>query len=163
LVALDGSETAELVMPYAMALSDTFGGEILLLSVPEVPEASAFGVAVDWVEARRIEAEIESWKYLDSIVAAVQDQCPSVRTLVTGSRPASAIVDVAEAERVDMIMMATHGRGGLDRLWMGSVTERVVHYTQLPVFLLPVRNGAASDQRPVVGETSVAVVTSERL
>jgi nucleotide-binding universal stress UspA family protein len=148
-------------MPYAMALSDTFGGEILLLSVPEVPEAREFGAVVDWVEARRIEAEIESWKYLDSIVAAVQDQCPSVRTLVTGSRPASAIVDVAEAERADVIMMATHGRGGLERLWMGSVTERVVHYTQLPVFLLPVRNGVTSDHNSVVEETSAAVTMSE--
>lgn len=146
LVTLDGSETAELVMPYAMALSDTFQGEVLLLSVPEVPEATEFGAVVDWVETKRTEAEIEAGKYLDSIVAAVHDECPSVRTIVAGSRPASAIVEVSESEQVDMILMATHGRGGLDRLWMGSVTERVVQYTQLPVFLLPVHNGAKPDE-----------------
>jgi nucleotide-binding universal stress UspA family protein len=147
LVGLDGSEKAEMVMPYAMALSDTFASEILLLSVPEVPAPEKFGVVVDWVEARRIEAEIQSWKYLDSIVAAVHDQCPSVRPIVSGSRPASAIVDVSEAEGVDMIMMVTHGRGGLHRLWMGSVTERVVQQTSLPVFLLPVHDGAMTDGR----------------
>jgi nucleotide-binding universal stress UspA family protein len=159
LVALDGSESSELIMPYAMALSDTFQGEILLLSVPDVPEPAEFGAAVDWVEAKRAEAEIESWKYLDSIMAAVRDECPSVRTVVTGSRPASAIVDVSQSERVDMIMMATRGRGGLERLWVGSVTERVVQQTQLPIFLLPVHNGSMPQLQPAIEEPSVG--TSE--
>jgi nucleotide-binding universal stress UspA family protein len=160
LVALDGSESAERVMPYAVALGDTFQGEILLLSVPEVPEASQFGAVVDWVEAKRVEAEIESWKYLDSIGAAALDVCPAVRTIVTGSRPANAIVDVSESERADMIMMATHGRGGLDRLWMGSVTERVVQHTDLPVFLLPVRNAATLEQDSLVKERAAAASIS---
>jgi nucleotide-binding universal stress UspA family protein len=160
LVTLDGSESAERVMPYAMALANSFQSELLLLSVPEVPEASRFGAVVDWVEAMRSEAEIETWKYLDSIVAAVHDECPSVRTIVTGSRPATAIADVSESEEVDVIMMATRGRGGLDRLWMGSVAERVVQQTQLPVFLLPVQNGWASDQRLSMAETPIATPLS---
>jgi len=157
LVALDGSEPAERVMPYAMTLSDAFQAELLLLSVPEVPEATEFGAVVDLVEAMRTEAEIESWKYLDSIVAAVRDNCPSVRTIVTGSRPANAIVDVSEAEHVDLILMATQGRGGLERLWMGSVTERVVQLTQRPVFLLPIHDRSAAEQRESVSEQPVTV------
>jgi nucleotide-binding universal stress UspA family protein len=157
LVALDGSDSAERVMPYAMTLANTFQGEILLLSVPEVPEVSQFGAAHDWVETMRTEAEIESWKYLDSIMAAVHDACPSIRTLVTGSRPATVIAEVSEAEQVDMIVMATQGRGGLDRLWMGSVTERVVQQTELPVFLLPVHNGGLTDQRLTPIESGATV------
>lgn len=157
LVTLDGSETAERVMPYAMALADAFQGQVLLLTVPEVPEAGQYGAAVSWVETKRTEAEIEAWKYLDSIVAAVHDECPSVRTIVAGSRPAGAIVDVSESEQVDVIMMASHGRGGLDRLWTGSVTERVVYQTQLPVFLLPVHNGSSPDERLAVKGSMVAM------
>jgi nucleotide-binding universal stress UspA family protein len=145
LVALDGTEASELVMPYAMALSDVFQGELFLLSVPDVPEPTEFGASVDWLEAKRDEAELESQKYLDSIMAAVRDECPAVRTVVTGSRPASAIVDVSEAEQVDSIMMVTHGRAGLERLWAGSVTERVMQQTELPIFLLPVHNGSPSE------------------
>jgi nucleotide-binding universal stress UspA family protein len=148
LVALDGSETSELVMPYAMALSDTFQADILLLSVPEVPEPTQFGAGVDWLESKRAEAETKSWKYLDTIMAAVRDECPAVRTVVTGSRPASAIVDVATSQGVDMIMMATQARAGLERLWAGSVTERVVQNTQLPVFLLPVDDGSTPQPQP---------------
>jgi nucleotide-binding universal stress UspA family protein len=155
LVNLDGSERSELIMPYAVALGDTFQAEILLLSVPEVPEAAEFGAAVDWVEARRAEAEAEARKYLASIMAAVRDECPAVRTMVTGSRPASAIIDVSLAEEVDMIMMVTRARGGLERLWMGSVAERVVQQTELPVFLLPVHEGSAAQPVPPVREASV--------
>lgn len=138
-------------MPYAMALSDIFQGEIFILSVPDVPEPTEFGASVDWLEAKRAEAEIESQKYLGSIMAAVRDQCPAVRTVVTGSRPASAIVDVSRSEQVDTIMMVTRGRAGLERLWAGSVTERVMQQTQLPLFLLPVHNGSAS-QSEAAGE-----------
>jgi nucleotide-binding universal stress UspA family protein len=161
LVTLDGSETSELVMPYAMALSDTFQGEILLLSVPDVPEPTEFGASVDWVESKRTEAETEAWKYLDTIVAAVRDECPAVRTVVTGSRPASAIVDVSRSEGADMIIMATRGRGGIERLWVGSVTERVVQNTQLPVFLLPVHDGSTSEPQSPVREASVAALDSD--
>jgi nucleotide-binding universal stress UspA family protein len=102
-----------------------------------VPEASQFGAVIDRVEAMRTAAEIEAWKYLDGVLAAVHQHCPFVRAIVSGSRPASDIVEISEAEGVDMIVMATHGRGGLDRLWVGSVAERVVQQTELPVFLLP--------------------------
>jgi len=161
LVALDGSESAERVMPFAMTLANTFHSELLLLSVPEVPEASQFGATHDWVETMRTEAEIESWQYLDSIMAAVYDACPTVRTIVSGSRPATVIAEVSQSEDVDMIIMATHGRGGLDRLWMGSVTERVVQQTELPVFLLPVQNGQTPGLRSATVEPSA--VTFETL
>jgi nucleotide-binding universal stress UspA family protein len=146
LVSLDGSEFAEWVLPYARVLAEAFQGEMLLLSVPEVPEASRFGAAVEQVETLRAQAEVETWQYLDGILAWMHDSCPMVQAIVTGSRPASTIVDVSQSEHVDLIMMATHGRGGLDRLWMGSVTERVVQQTELPVFILPVHNGLASEQ-----------------
>jgi nucleotide-binding universal stress UspA family protein len=62
-----------------------------------------------------------------------------VRAIVTGTYPIPTIVATAEEEGVDLIMMSTRGRGGLDRLMMGSAAQRVVEQTRLPVFLLPVR------------------------
>lgn len=138
LITLDGSEQAERVMKYAMGLSDAFQSEILLLSVPEVPDPREFGVGVDWVAQRRREAEYRSWVYLAGVMAAVKERCPSVHTVVKGSRPASTIVEVSDSSNVNMIMMSTRAHSGLDRLWMGSVAERVVQYTDKPVFLLPI-------------------------
>jgi len=46
---------------------------------------------------------------------------------------------VAEEEGVDVVMLATHGLGGFDRLFVGSVADRVVQKTRCPVFLVPIR------------------------
>lgn len=140
LVNLDGSEFSERTLVYARALAAAFGAEILLLTVPEVPEAEQFGAAPDRVLELRQQAEVELGRYLNDVASYIQDDCVSVRTIVTGSFPIRTIVQIAETEQVDMIMMATRGRGGLDHLIMGSNAQRVVEQTTLPVFLVPVRD-----------------------
>ncbi len=142
LVSLDGSEFSERILPYARALSAAFGAEVLLLAVPEIPEAGRFGAAPDRVKEMRAEAEGQLWTYLNDVAAYTCDDCIAVKTMVTGSYPARTIVRLAEEEAADLIMMSTRGRGGLDRLMMGSVAQRVVGQTRLPVFLLPVRDSA---------------------
>jgi nucleotide-binding universal stress UspA family protein len=158
LVPLDGSERSELIMPYALAFCRAFQAELILLSVPEVPTPGEFGAATDWVEAQRAEAETEAWKYMDTLVSAIHDRCPAAHAIVTGSRAAATIVEVSESQDVDLIMMATHGRGGLERLWMGSVTERVVADTMLPVFLLPIEGGLDASVAPSVAALPVNIV-----
>jgi len=49
-----------------------------------------------------------------------------------------------DSEDVDVLMMATHGRGGLDRLFMGSTAERIIQHTERPVFLLPIHERRAA-------------------
>lgn len=62
------------------------------------------------------------------------------QTLVTGSEPAYTIVEMADSVEADLIMLATHGRGGRDRLMFGSVADMVVRHSRRPVFLVPVRS-----------------------
>ena len=62
----------------------------------------------------------------------------SVRSVVSGSYPARAIVDVGKREGVDLIMITSQGRGGLDLVFMGSVAQQVVQLTDSPVFILPI-------------------------
>jgi nucleotide-binding universal stress UspA family protein len=59
-----------------------------------------------------------------------------VRMKIAHGRPAEEILKVAAHEQADLIVMATHGRGGLARLWMGSVASRVVQSTTGAVLLL---------------------------
>ena len=86
-------------------------------------------------------AEANSQRYLTQLTERLTDLGLRVRPVVGGSRPATTILEMAEQEQVDLIMLATHGRGGIDRLVMGSVADRVVHHSTCPVFLLPVRSG----------------------
>jgi nucleotide-binding universal stress UspA family protein len=138
LVVLDGSEFAERVLPYARMLDPSFEGEILLLTVPEVPEAATYGVMAGAVEALRTEAETQARSYLENVAAVLHGEGFRVRAIVTGSRPAETITHISEREKVDMVLMATHGRGGLDRVYLGSVAERLVQQTKVPLFLLPI-------------------------
>lgn len=125
LVALDGSEAAEYVLPYIRAFSNTFGSELLLLSVPEGSESEDFSLTIK--------------HYLDDIAETLRNEGQTVETLVTGSGPARSILSVSEEKGVDLIMMASHGRGGVNResIHIGSVTDKVVQESQCPIFVVP--------------------------
>ena len=125
LVSLDGSVGAESILPFARSFARKFESEVVLLSVPEAEP-----------EETRIR------HYLDTVAAALKQRGLNVRPLVTGSGPARTIIAVSESEDVDLIMMATRGRGvAADGVVIGSVAERVVQETQCPVFLVPIRDG----------------------
>lgn len=141
LVTLDGSGFAEQVLPWAQVVSQVSQAEILLLAVPEVPDPALYGAMGDAIDELRGQAESNARRYLERTAGALRDQGMAVRPLVEGSRPATTILDVAEREGVDMIMLATHGRGGMERLFLGSVADRVVHHSRCPVLLIPTRNG----------------------
>jgi len=138
LVTLDGSEFAERVLPYVKA-SVIFESVVLLISVPQVPEAEMYGAVVNEIQELREHAETEAKEYLEGVSTNLQKAGVNTTVIVTGSRPAQTIVSVAQKEKVDVIMMATHGRGGMDSLVVGSVAERIVQNTCCPVFLVPIR------------------------
>ena len=143
LLPLDGSEFAERVLPYVKWIDPSFESEILLLTVPEVPEAVTYGVMGGAIEELRDEAEDRAHTYLENVSAALGDEGFNVRAIVAGSEPAAAITETGEKESVDLIMMATHGLGGLDRVFVGSVAERLVQHAASPLFLLPIHEKRA--------------------
>lgn len=137
LLPLDGSAAAEQAIPLARILAERFQSELLLLSVPEGSESEHFTAAIQG--------------YLADMAASMRGANLQVRTLLADSGPSRSIAAVAASEGVDLIVMASHGRGGterLDRVPVGSVAERVVEEAPCPVLLLPVRSepGDPSDR-----------------
>ncbi len=125
LVALDGSESAESVLPYIRVFTHHFQSKVLLLSVPEGSESEEYGDTIQ--------------RYLQNIANTLAAEGAEVSTLFTGSGPARTILAVSEAEQVDLIMMASHGRGGVTRetIHLGSVTEKVAQTAPCPLFVVP--------------------------
>ncbi len=143
LVTLDGSEFAERVLPFARA-SIPYGTEIILLTIPQIPEAHQYGAVVEEIQQLREYVEQRSQTYLEDVAESLSESGLETRVIVKGTRPAETIVQVAEEEDVDIIMLATHGRGGFDRLFVGSVADRVVQFATCPVFLVPIRERRAN-------------------
>ncbi len=140
LIPLDGSIFSERVLPYARALAQVFDCELILLTVPAVPEPDDYHAPSELIENIRKKAEHEIDKFLDSIARSLQEQGIRVRTIVTGSLPARTIVTVAQEEDVDMIMSTSRGRGGWELLMLGSEAQRVVEQTEKNVFMVPIRD-----------------------
>ncbi len=138
LVALDGSDFAEQILPYARLLGKQFNCELMLISVPAVPESEKYRAPASIIKAIRKQAEVGMRKYLEFVAEKLREDGLKVNTIVTGSYPARTIVDVGKREGVDLIMISSQGRGGLDLLFMGSVAQQVVQLTDSPVFILPI-------------------------
>jgi nucleotide-binding universal stress UspA family protein len=140
LVALDGSIKSEQVLPYARALGKAFDCELVLMSVPAVPRVQNYRAAADVVETIRAKAVANMQKFLEAVARSLrEDDGLKVRTIVTGSMPARTIVETATSEEADMIMITSRGRGGLDYLMVGSVAQRIVENTEIPVFIVPIQ------------------------
>ena len=138
LVPLDGSALAERVLPYTRALAEAFGGKVILLGVPEIPDPALYGTMADIVAQLRAQAEAKLRAYLNAVVAALQESGVAVEMTIAGHEPPQAILAVGDEKDVDLIMLTSHGHGAQDAVLLGSTAERVVHHSQRPVFLTPI-------------------------
>jgi nucleotide-binding universal stress UspA family protein len=121
LILLDGSALAEQVLEPALDLARLMEARCSLLRVVESPSTSAGRATVALPEKARAEA------YLERVAATVRGLGIQVRTRVVVARHAvEAIREEAAAQACNLIALATHGRGGLKRLLLGSVTDKLV-------------------------------------
>lgn len=134
LLPLDGSETAEQVMPWAHAFADRFGLPIELLTVIDV------GTFLTSVEtARRYDVLVEqatreARDYLERVSGRFAPN-PVKRSLEQGITP-EVIIGKAAADESTLIAMATHGHSGLGRWLLGSVAEKVLRASNNPLLLV---------------------------
>lgn len=136
LVPLDGSKVAEGALPHAKALAYSVGAELILLTVGANPALDfAFsdpGLAQSAVQ----EQEERSKKYITEIESQLKSAGFKTSTLLRVGSVADVILGVAEELQVDVIAMSTHGRTGPARWLLGSIAERVVHNSKVPVLLI---------------------------
>jgi nucleotide-binding universal stress UspA family protein len=140
LVPLDGSKLSENALEPAITLAQAAGAELILLSVPVMkhvmvmPEYSGYATLLP--EQSLEDSRYDFQEYLDHVCLNRMPADVAVRTEVVDGDEASVIVDQAFVEQVDLIVMATHGRSGLSRWMMGSVTEKVLQQAHCPVLVI---------------------------
>lgn len=151
LVPLDESAVAETALPYAFKVVKP-NGRITLLSVIDVSEfvtPALYPTAIgpgpipmvsyeEEVEAMQNRRKEHLKDYLKNVAEDNKNGFEIV-TLTKSGRPFEAIVQVASDLKVDAIVMSTHGRTGLSRLILGSVTQKVLSMAHCPVFVIPAK------------------------
>jgi len=82
----------------------------------------------------------QAQKYLSDIAETLRSDGYSVEIIALTGDPANIIVEEADKSDVDAIVMSTHGRSGLSRWLLGSVTHKVLNATHRPMFIVPMKN-----------------------
>ena len=146
LVPLDGTPLAEKIIEPALNLAQVCGADLTLLRVVQSavpvfipPEAGMVGDVAQQMAAEigalQGELEKEASAYLDGAASRGRARGLTVKTRVAAAdQPARAILDAAQTG-VDIIALSTHGRGGLSRLLLGSVADKVIRGAHVPVLV----------------------------
>jgi nucleotide-binding universal stress UspA family protein len=140
LVPLDGSDLAEEALPHAMAQASCFHAEVILLKVLELfPKDRRLSSAIVR-EAYELTAKIAE-DYLLQVAVRLREENIPVQVVTVEGRPHEEIIDYAEANNVDLIVMGARGQSGVARWLMGSVADRVARGANIPVLLIHSNEG----------------------
>lgn len=130
LAPTDFSELSAEGLRYACQMAKDTGAAMVVLNVAVVDESNT----VSKQELERHKAR------LDEFVAghiAIGDKNVNMRKIVVSGQPYGAILDCADNEKADLIVMSSHGRTGLSRMLIGSVTDKILRGSHCPVLVVP--------------------------
>ena len=127
LIPLDGSKLAELALPYAEELAGAFNSEVTLVEVCEQSESQYRHMQQLYIE-----------KVAELVRRHIKEVGPTVKVkpVILDGKPAAGIIDYAEKSDISLIIMATHGRSGIMVWATGSVANKVLHETRMPILLI---------------------------
>ena len=139
LVPTDFGEASRDALSHAVAIGQKFESKLTLLHVYALP-VSDYGDVVQWPVA---ELERQADQALAEGLAALRRDYPKADGLVGCGETWRQILDVAAERGCDLIVMGTHGRRGLSRVLLGSVAEKVVRLSPIPVLTVSAPKEAA--------------------
>lgn len=149
LVPLDGSKLAETILPHAEMIAKEGGGEVILATVTERIAATVGPVIViepvgpmalpnplTKIPVALGKQQKQGQRYLTRIAKRLTKKGIRVHSEVLLGNPAGEIADYAVKAGVDLIVMASHGRSGVGRWAFGSVSDKVLRISRVPVLLV---------------------------
>ena len=136
LCPVDFSEESRQALLWASAIAQHRGGELTVLSVVEPLLAQAARIRLG-VDLSRAEAAPALREFVEATLPEPERQASRVRMEVTEGDPSEVILQTARRQEAGLIVMGTHGLGGLRKLLLGSTTEQVLRRTEWPVLAVP--------------------------
>ena len=141
LVPLDGSEFSECSLEHVKAIAtDCHVPETILLRVVEPFSAETVSALIlagdDVLREAELESKSEASNYLTKIRDNLVKGGLAVETVIVDGRPAEEILDYAKNNKVDLIVMTTHGKTGISRWFFGSVAGKVLQHSGVPILMI---------------------------
>ena len=135
LLTLDGSTLAEQALPHAIAQAKQFNAELIIVRVVEPlrEKVQRYSTSIERAEKEMLDFVRESLKVVAKDVRA---QGVKVRTEALHGRPYVKIIEYAESEEVDLVVICSRGKTGFSRWLMGSVADRVIRGLKTPVLVV---------------------------
>ena len=130
LASTDFSDLSAHGVRYACRLAKDLGAQLIVMNIVLLDETSI-------IDKREME---QHKKRLDEFVTKIAADAGGdlkIRKVIDAGQPYSTIVSRAEKERVDLIVISSHGRSGLSRMLIGSVTDKVLRASHVPVLVVP--------------------------
>jgi nucleotide-binding universal stress UspA family protein len=134
LVPTDFSDPSRVAVKYGVAFAENFGCTLHLLHVLEtVTGADPLALEIPERSAIEIAIEAKAWDDLRRVLSPDEGARVRAELAIEWGMPVEEILRYAKEHEIDLIAMGTHGRGGIERLLLGSVAEHVVRHAWSPV------------------------------
>jgi nucleotide-binding universal stress UspA family protein len=137
LVPLDGSKLAESTLSHAESLARRYGAELVLLTVVESPIMTGRGAEAMQLFEKQIDTLTQDAEfYLKGLRGSLTKRSIKTDTLIQYGSIVESIISIAEAQSVDLVLIASRGRTGLSRAFFGSVASGVLNRIERPLMVI---------------------------
>lgn len=140
LFCTDFSENSDCAFDYAFGVAKRDEGELYILHViPDIPNQYYSSLYANKENFNKIKAMIKddlNKKFNDQYLSQIKDK-KKVHIVTKSGREDEEILKFARKEKVDIILLGTHGRTGISHVLFGSVAEKVIRHSPIPVFVIP--------------------------
>jgi nucleotide-binding universal stress UspA family protein len=136
LIPLDGSRLSESILPHARHLVELFEAKVWFLHVINTGLAESFTVLKDYISEKEEEIIEKIRNYFSTLGKRVKETGTSYELVIKKGNPAKTICDFASENEIELIVMSTHGHGGISSCFLGNVANKVVQGSSKPVLLI---------------------------
>jgi nucleotide-binding universal stress UspA family protein len=138
LVPTDFGDPSQQALEIALELGRTLGAELTIMHACEIPAYAYPGMAVAPMDLLS-PIEEAAGKKLDELVSTLSQRCRSCKGVLKVGIPWQEILEVVNETQADLVVMGTHGRRGVTHALLGSVAERIVRMSPVPVLTVRAR------------------------
>jgi nucleotide-binding universal stress UspA family protein len=149
LFCTDFSENSDCAFDYAFGIAKRDEGVLYILHViPANPDHYNLERCLTKEELDRVKATLREDRekiYNDQYLSHIKDKT-KVRIVTKSGREDKKILEFAGEENIDIIVIGTHGRTGIEHFFIGSVAEKIIRHSPIPVFIIPCREKSGRDK-----------------